>query len=77
MWHEGEGPVLAEQLKALLGTAPAAGRNIVLVSHNDVLKADRVGMDLTLDQAEAAVFRPQGNGTFALLGRITLAEWVQ
>ncbi len=75
MWGEGEGPTLATELRQLLGTPPSPGRTIVLISHNDVLKADRVGVEITLDQSEAAVFRPQGRHAFALVGRIPLQEW--
>ena len=77
MWHEGEGPELAGQLRALLGTPPARGQDIVLISHNDVLKADRVGTEITLDQSEAAVFRPLGRGAFAFMGKIPLQEWLR
>ena len=77
MWSEGEGQALAPLLRALLSTPPARGQNVVLISHNDVLEADRVGMDVTLDQSEAAVFKPQGRHAFALVGRLRLDEWLR
>jgi phosphohistidine phosphatase SixA len=75
MWASGEDEVLAAQLRTLLSTVPRAGTNIVLIAHNDVMRTSRVGLDLTLDQAEAAVFRPRGGGTFEFLGKIPKAEW--
>jgi len=75
MWGEGEGPALATELRQLLGTPPAPGQTIVLISHNDVLKADRVGVEVSLGQGEAAVFHPTGRHAFALVGRIPLEEW--
>jgi hypothetical protein len=76
MWAPGEGDLLAAALRKLLATVPGRGRNIILIAHNDVLRSARVGVDLTLDQAEAAVFRPRGGETFDYLGRIPKAEWL-
>lgn len=75
MWGPGEEEALAPELRSLLANVPAAGTNTVLISHNDVLRATRVGVDVTLDQAEAAVFRPHGANTFEFLGKIPKAEW--
>jgi hypothetical protein len=77
MWAPGEGEALAPELRQLLATRPAAREVIVLVGHNDVLRADRVGVDVTLDQAEAAVFRPLGGDRFELVGKIPRADWLR
>ncbi|HSK11141.1 MAG TPA: histidine phosphatase family protein [Vicinamibacterales bacterium] len=77
MWQPDEGAVLAVELRALLGTRPASGQTIVLVSHNNVLKADRVGIEVSLEQAEAAVFRPLGGQAFEFIGKVPLQEWVR
>ncbi len=77
MWGEGEADTLTPALRALLSTPPAPHQDIVLVGHNDVLRADRVGVDVTLDQAEAAVFRPLGGDRFELVGKIPKADWLR
>lgn len=76
MWSESEGADLAPALRRLLGTPPEPKKNIVLIAHNDVLKANRIGIDVVLDQAEAAVFRPTGGESFEYLGKISRAEWM-
>jgi broad specificity phosphatase PhoE len=76
MWIGDEATTLTPLLRQLLATRPDAGKNIVLIAHNDVLRASRTGMDLVLDQAEAAVFRPLGGTSFEYVGRISKAEWL-
>ncbi len=76
MWAPGEEDALTPVLRSLLAGVPPAGRNIVLIAHNDVLRSSRVGFDITLDQAEAAVFRPHGGDSFEFLGKIPRAEWM-
>jgi hypothetical protein len=75
MWLPDEEPLLTSGLLDLLRHVPSASRNTVLISHNDVLQARRVGLDVSLDQSEAAVFRPDGDGTFRLVGRIKKDQW--
>jgi phosphohistidine phosphatase SixA len=75
MWRPEEEAALTASLVELLATPPVANTDTVLVSHNDVLQAGRVGVALTLDQAEAAVFRPLANGGFELAGRIPKEAW--
>lgn len=75
MWHPGEEASLTATLVELLGTVPEENSNTVLISHNDVMQTGRVGLALTLEQAEAAVFRPLGDGTFQLAGRILKEQW--
>jgi phosphohistidine phosphatase SixA len=58
--------------RALFGTKPAAGRVTVLVTHG-VVVGDVTG--LTLEEGETLVFRPLGNSTFRLLGRIMPRAW--
>jgi hypothetical protein len=77
MWTAEERTTLTPRLRGLLGTQPAAGTNVVLLSHNDVLTGDRVGATVTLGQGDAAVFRPLANGDFELIGPIPLQEWLQ
>ena len=47
----------------------------VLISHNGVLIPTRMGLDIMLEQAEAAIFRPEGSGNFEFLGKIAKTEW--
>jgi phosphohistidine phosphatase SixA len=75
MWTEGERDSLTRMLRDLLSSAPAPGRNNVLVSHNNVLQADRIGLDVSLGQGEACVFRPITGSSFQLVGRISLQRW--
>jgi hypothetical protein len=77
MWTGDEGTALTPALRVLLGTPPAAGTNIVLLSHNDVLTEGRIGVTVTLGQGDSAVFRPLGGGSFELVGKIPLQEWLQ
>lgn len=75
-WAPGEVDTVAALLRGYLSTRPDARRNVVLISHNDVLNRAGMGVDLVLEQAEAAVFRPLGNGAFELVGRIPKAQWM-
>jgi phosphohistidine phosphatase SixA len=77
MWTSEEATSLAPSLRLLLGTPPSAGTNVVLLSHNDVLTQDRVGVTLTFGQGDSAVFHPSGDGSFELVGTISLQEWLQ
>jgi bisphosphoglycerate-dependent phosphoglycerate mutase len=76
MWLPGEEPQLTTGLRDLLARVPAPSSNTVLISHNDVLQSRRIGVDITLDQAEAAVFLPDGDGSFRFVGRIKKNEWI-
>jgi len=62
-------------LRALLGSTPAAGTNTVLVSHGFNLM-DLEGF-LLATQGEAAIFRPDGRGGYALVARIVPEEWAR
>jgi len=60
-------------LKKLLATVPPAGTNTVLVSHGYNLW-DAEGYHLGT-QGEAAVYRPDGRGGYALVARLTPEQW--
>jgi phosphohistidine phosphatase SixA len=67
----------AAALKALLGRAPSAGRNLVIVSHRPNLQ-DAAGKELgDIAEGEIAVFRPLGADHFTLLGRAPADEWLR
>jgi broad specificity phosphatase PhoE len=65
----------SEGLRALLAKVPPAGENTVLVSHGFNL-IDLEGLYLGT-QGEAAVFRPDGAGGYALLARVLPVRWSQ
>jgi broad specificity phosphatase PhoE len=76
IWPEDDSGPLAARLPELLGSVPPRGTTVVLISHNGVLIPSRMGLDIGLDQAEAAIFRPHGHGRFEFVGRIPKAEWL-
>jgi broad specificity phosphatase PhoE len=61
-------------LRRLLATSPASGTNTVLVSHGYNLW-DADGFHLGT-QGEAAIYKPDGNGGYALVARVLPREWV-
>ena len=66
----------AAALKALVATPPAAGTNIVVVTHKPNL-VDAFGPDwVTSKDAEASVFRPADNGPAVLLARLQAQDWI-
>jgi broad specificity phosphatase PhoE len=75
MWTEDERSSLTPALRTLLASVPARGKNIVLVSHSNVLQAGRMGTDISLAQGEACVFRPIAGRSFEVVGRIPLQRW--
>ena len=68
-------PPFEERVKAvkqLLATPPAAGTNTVLISHGKVV-GGATGFDMTF--AEAAIFRPDGQGGTTPVVRVLIDEW--
>lgn len=68
-------PVTPERtaaLVALLATPPAAGSNVVLVTHREIIKA-ALGVDPTL--GEAFIVRPDAAGRFTIIARLTMDGW--
>ncbi|MFQ5546096.1 MAG: histidine phosphatase family protein [Acidiferrobacterales bacterium] len=64
----------AKRAQAQLATPPANNTNTVLVAHGNVA---RHATQVYPDEGEGIVFRPQGNGRFIFVGRLTPAQWVQ
>ncbi len=58
--------------RRLLATAPAGGTNRVIVAHGNVA---RDATPVYPDEAEAVIFRPDGQGGFDFVGRLTPAQW--
>ena len=74
----GKGPTFREARIKMLGTAPAAGKNLVLVGHQDHfipivpgLKRDQ------LKEGDALVFQPLGRGRYRVVTQVTPAEWAR
>ncbi|MDH3669761.1 MAG: histidine phosphatase family protein [Gammaproteobacteria bacterium] len=65
---------IAKRARAQLATPPANNTNTVLVAHGNVA---RHATQVYPDEGEGIVFRPQGNGRFIFVGRLTPAQWVQ
>jgi len=59
-------------LRRLLGTPPRGGANTVLVAHLFNIQA---AANLSLEEGEAAVFRPRGRSRFRLVATVTPREW--
>jgi broad specificity phosphatase PhoE len=58
--------------RRLLGTATPAGSNRVIVAHGNVA---RDATPVYPGEAEAIVFRPDGEGGFTVVGRLSPAAW--
>jgi len=68
-------PTTAET-QALVAAAPKAGTNRVLVTHHFVIENHVPGIvPGDINESEAAVVRPTGDGKVTLVGRIKLGDW--
>lgn len=65
---------IAKRAQAQLATSPVNSTNTVLVAHGNVA---RHATHVYPDEGEGIIFRPQGNGKFIFVGRLTPAQWVQ
>jgi broad specificity phosphatase PhoE len=65
---------IARRARARLATQPAPGTNTVLVAHGNLA---REATDVYPGEGEGIVFRPDGNGDFAFVGRLTPKEWAR
>ncbi len=67
----------AEALKKMAGTAPAAGRNTLIVTHKPNI-LDAFGKDwFEVKEGEASVFKPDASGKAVLVARLQAAEWIK
>jgi phosphohistidine phosphatase SixA len=65
----------AAALRKLLGTAPPAGKNIIIVSHKPNLQ-DAAGKDLgDVAEGEVVIFEPQGDSKFKVMARVPVPVW--
>lgn len=63
---------VAATARERLSTPPANGTNTVIVAHGNVA---RVATPVYPGEAEGVVFRPDGEGGFQFVGRLTPAAW--
>lgn len=65
----------ADVLRKMLGTAPKAGTNTVLVTHKPNI-VDALGQDWSdVKEGEASIFRPAENGSYRLVARVQMDAW--
>ena len=63
-----------EAFHKMLGTAPKAGTNTILITHKPNI-VDALGKDwFDVKEGEASLFRPE-NGSYKLLARVQMNEW--
>jgi broad specificity phosphatase PhoE len=70
----GGSSAIATRAQWRLSMLPQADTNTVLVAHGNVLVT---ATDVYPQEAEAIVFRPEGNGTWTFVARISPQEWVR
>ena len=64
----------AEAFRKLLGAAPKAGTDTVIVTHKPNI-VDALGKDwFDVKEGEASIFRPE-NGSYRLIARVQMDEW--
>lgn len=59
-------------LRPLIGSVPKAGTNSVIVTHGFNVKSITGFLPA---EGEAVFFKPEGNGTFKVVGRLLSAQW--
>jgi len=63
-----------QAFRKLLGTAPSAGTNTILITHKPNI-VDALGKDwFDVKEGEATVFRPE-NGSYKLMARVQMEDW--
>ena len=64
----------ADALRKMLGTAPRAGTDTVIITHKPNI-VDALGKDwFEVKDGEASIFRPE-NGRYQLIARVQMDEW--
>src|SRR6266542_3834372 len=67
----------AEALKKMAGTAPEAGKNILIVTHKPNIM-DAFGKDwFDVKEGEASIFKPDGSGKTVLVARLQAVDWIK
>src|SRR6185436_10657507 len=64
-------------MRKLAAAPPPAGTNVILVSHKPNI-VDAFGKDwFDVREGEASIFKSDGKGGFALIGRVQAADWAR
>ena len=64
----------ADALRRMLGTAPRAGTDTIIITHKPNI-VDALGKDwFDVKEGEASIFRPE-NGRYQLIARVQMDEW--
>jgi broad specificity phosphatase PhoE len=64
----------ADALRKMLGTAPKAGTDTIIITHKPNI-VDALGKDwFDVKEGEASIFRPE-NGRYQLIARVQMDEW--
>jgi phosphohistidine phosphatase SixA len=62
-------------IRAQLATAPVSGSNTAIVAHVHPQCLMETGLDLTLEDAQAAIYRPNGMGGTTFVRKVRYNEW--
>jgi broad specificity phosphatase PhoE len=64
-----------QALRRMIGTAPNAGTNTLIVTHKPNI-LDALGRDwFEIKEGEASIFKPDGTGKYVLVGRVQIDRW--
>jgi phosphohistidine phosphatase SixA len=67
----------AEALKRMAAAVPEAGKNTLVVTHKPNI-LDAFGKDwFEVKEGEASIFKPDGSGGAARVGRVQAADWIK
>ena len=70
------GPEYRAMRTVMLGTEPEEGKNMVLVTHQDLLIPIVEGLQRDeLHEGDALVVKPLGEGTFEVVAQVTPEDW--
>src|SRR6185503_14869316 len=73
-----KGPKFRDARVKMLSTAPAAGKNLVLVGHQDQLIPIVPGLKRDeLAEGDALIFKPLGKGKYKVVRQVTPFEWAK
>jgi len=66
----------AQAFRAIVATVPDPGTNTLVVTHKPNI-LDVFGRDwFEVKEGEASIFKPDGNGTYTLIARVQIGQWV-
>jgi phosphohistidine phosphatase SixA len=66
---------MAAGLRAVFSEPPPVGRNVILVGHVHGFNPPIDPVFSQMQEAETVVMKPQGEGKFEIVGRITVDKW--